>query len=418
MKKLVGRMLGKSSEDKTEPLDLSEPAPELELVPEDEPSLLLRDVYEDPETAHRMTIEINSDGIMIEGNDESQTISLNNPEEFKEIEHNIRCHIAKKISMLAPILAREDKQYLLDYTITVLKTLARDQEDRVRRILAEELKSTAYAPHDIVYELAWDTSPQVATPMLEYSPLLSDEALIEILSSTDLPWVSEAIARRTEVSEEVSDTIIATDNDQAIFELLQNDGASLSETGLDTIIEKAPEYEHWHHPLAYRPELTQNTMNRIASFISLAIFNQLEKEGRLSQNTLTGLRQSVNQRLRNLKLDRERTAETTTRDLFYHGRLDAERVGEAIEKNDEAFVAYAFSVLTRFSVEKVRKILTSNSPKAIVSLAWKAGINARDAIPLQLKIGKIKHTKVLHAREGTEFPMSENEMAEYLDFFS
>jgi len=425
MKRLIGKFFGKDGDagdsgTPHSPHDITRPTPrvsELELVP-NEPPLILKDVYEDKHRQHKVTIEVRSDGIRIDDEGNITNVDLNETSEYHQIELGMRSHIAKKIAMLAPLLMQEDKQYLLHYTIQVLKTLVNDQEDRVRRIIAEELKDKSAAPEEIIHELAWDVEPNVAVPVLEYSPLLSDDALVEILQTSDLPWLSESIAKRDALSARVSDEIIATDNNQAIYELLSNPGASISPDGLEQIIRKAPEVDYWHEPLAYRPELTQNTVNRIASFISLTLFRKLESEKRLPPDTLTHLRLAVNQRIQNLSLDRERSAEITTRDLFYHGRLDAARVLQSVEKNEEAFVAHALALLSRFSVEKTRRILTSGNPKAVVALAWQSGLSMRDAIPLQLKIAKIQHTNAIYAKDGIEYPLSEEKMTEYLDFFA
>ena len=426
---LLGKTPPKSADDSADKRDSH--VTELEFVPieddedyteeavESAPQLLLRDVYENPQTRHRLTIEINSEGITVDdGESHALTVPLDNQEELEKIEQDVRCHIAHKISLLAPLLAREEQHYLLDYTITVLKTLARDQQDRVRRIIAEELKSTPHAPYEVIEQLAWDQNQLVASPVLEYSPLLSDDMLTEIIATSELSWISESIAKRRNISARVSDSIIAQNHDAAIGNLLENESATLSEDGMEIIIDQAPDREQWHHALIHRPELSQRTVNRIAGFISNSLLRQLEDERRLAPSLLQQIRGTVGNRLRDYKLDRERTAEVTTQDLFYHGRLDAERIAEAIAKKDEAFVAHALSLLARFSVEKVRKILTSESPKAVTALAWKAGLSMRDALGLQLKISGIHHTKMLLARDGTEYPLSEKEMAEYLDFFA
>ena len=64
---------------------------------------------------------------------------------------------------------------------------------RVRAILAEEIKYLNCIPKDIALHLARDVESIVATPILEYSPLLSDADLIEIIASGPVQEVLVAI---------------------------------------------------------------------------------------------------------------------------------------------------------------------------------------------------------------------------------
>ena len=62
-----------------------------------------------------------------------------------------------------------------------LEILARDQLTRVRQILAEALKDVADAPPDIIKGLALDEELVVSGPVLEFSPVLTDDDLLEII---------------------------------------------------------------------------------------------------------------------------------------------------------------------------------------------------------------------------------------------
>jgi len=72
-------------------------------------------------------------------------------------------------------------------TYDVLDILVRDQVTRVRQVIAEALKDVADAPPDIIRLLAHDCEIVVAGPVLQYSPLLSDEDLLEIIGEVPIP---------------------------------------------------------------------------------------------------------------------------------------------------------------------------------------------------------------------------------------
>ena len=95
---------------------------------------------------------------------------------------DVRAELARKIARLMPDLSREEAVHVRDIAIEMLEKLARDQAPRVRAILAEEIKRLDCVPKTVVDRLAHDVEQIVAAPILEYSPLLSDVDLIEIIA--------------------------------------------------------------------------------------------------------------------------------------------------------------------------------------------------------------------------------------------
>ena len=65
------------------------------------------------------------------------------------------------------------------------------------QIVADEIKHCPSVPRRIVYDLARDVEIIVSAPVLEYSPLLRDEELLEIISGDTVQGAMRAISRRT-----------------------------------------------------------------------------------------------------------------------------------------------------------------------------------------------------------------------------
>lgn len=404
-----------SKNSKSEPRKTLSTPSTIEIIPH-EPVLILKDTFRS--TPEQQThLEITSEFITVEEAGVVTSIPISDADKYSEMDEEIRYHIARKIAILAPMLAEEDKQYLLSHTLKILEVLAEDQAARVRRIIAEEMKDSYHAPQEIIRQLAWDKEYEVARPVLEYSPLLSDLELIDILTTTHLPWVAEAISRRRSLSPQVSDTIIITEQDGAISNLLANDSINISDDGINDIINLAPQHEHWHVPLVCRHELTSNTVNRIAEFVSHTIFRQLEDENKIPAKNLTELKLAVHQRLKDRGWDRKRSAEILAEDLFYRGMLDSERVRLAVEEKDDEFVYYALTLMANCTYEQIRKVINAGDAKIITALCWQAGLSMRDAIQIQLRMGKIHHTKALYAKDGVEYPLPAAQMQNALNQF-
>src|SRR5882724_3073248 len=108
----------------------------------------------------------------------------------------VRQDLARKISRLAPGLSAQEQDRLRRATYEVLEILVRDQIVKVRQIIAETLKDVLDAPTEIIQLLARDYEIAVAGPILQFSPLLSDADLLEIIGRTPVAGAVEAVARR------------------------------------------------------------------------------------------------------------------------------------------------------------------------------------------------------------------------------
>lgn len=392
--------------------------PEAEIIPVAQSQLIMKDVYTDAEGG-RTAIELRSDGLSLESDTgEAQIIPLESVTTSEQVDDDIRAQIARKISLLLPALAESKKDQLLHHVFRVLKLLAEDQLPRVRRMIAEELRDSYAAPPELIRKLAWDEELEVAAPVLEFSPLLGDADLLEIIAHSDIPGVMEAISRRKEVSGDVTDAIIRSithskiskEDARVISTLLANKGARFREDTLEIIVDEAPRYEIWHEALVDRPELTSRTINKIARFVSEALIMEMEGKGMISPELGHNLTQAIASRLHNPHIDREKEADRQAIDLFTQGTLDAHYVMAALDNGEREFVVSALSLLADIPKSVTKKLIESADPKAMTALSWKAGIPMRDAIQLQLKLAKIPYTKLLYAREGTDYPMETEEM--------
>jgi len=67
--------------------------------------------------------------------------------------------------------------------------------------------------------------------------------------------------------------------------------------------------------------------------------------------------------------------------------------------------------------EAVAAALDTRSVKAIVALCWKAGLPVGIAVKVQTHIARVQPPAVLHARNGTDYPMSAASLRRQLEFF-
>lgn len=336
----------------------------------------------------------------------------------RDTDLGVRELLAQKIARLAPQLSQEARTQIRDLTIEVLETLARDEAIKVRRIVAEALKDLTDAPAHIIQELARDLEIKVAGPVLQYSPILTDDDLMEIISSGPIRGALTAIAKRRRIGDRLADAIVAAsvevpEETDTITDLLNNKSAQIREETLDLILEKAPSVEEWQEPLVKRPLLPMNAIKRLADFVSSSLFDLLTARPDLDKATAKAVAKAVKKRL---------AAEAKQRDAAENQATpppgDEEAMTGAIAGGKRDQVMAALGRDAGLNPVIVKKILTSMSAKAVTALAWKGKLTMRQALQLQLKIAGIPPHQALNPRGGTDYPLTTSEMEWQLELFT
>lgn len=343
----------------------------------------------------------------------------------RDREAAVRIDLAAKIARLAPGLSREAHERLRHMTHEVLEILVRDQVTRVRQVIAETLKDVADAPPEIIRLLARDSEIVVAAPVLECSPQLTDEDLLDIIAQAPIPGALAAIARRASVTPIVADAIGASPDVGAITALLANPSAQIREETLDRLIERAPDVTDWHRPLVERPTLPAAIAKKLAGFVADHLLRLLHERRDLDPATAREVAAVVKRRLAEepgetapVKSKPSTAAEALARArrLKNEGKLDAAAV-LAVAGSDRTFARAALSVLADLPVEVIDRVLSAHSPKGVTALAWKSGFDMRSAVKLQLQLGQIAPGATLKPRGDGGYPLSAEAMQWQLDFF-
>jgi uncharacterized protein (DUF2336 family) len=341
----------------------------------------------------------------------------------------VRADLADKIARLAPGLSRETHERLRKLTDEVLQILVRDQVTRVRQVIAETLKDVADAPPEIIRLLARDCELVVAGPVLECSPVLSDQDLLEIIAHTPIAGALAAIARRPGLPEPLADAIGGSVDEAAIAALLANPSAQIREETLDRIVDRAAHVAAWHRPLVERPRLSSGIAKKLAGFIADHLLRLLSERRDLDAATTAAVASVVKRRLGDgeakvraaapagAAASKAEDALARARQLMTHGKLDEAAV-LAAAGSDRAFARAALSVLAELPLEIVDRVLAAHSPKGVTALAWKSGFAMRAAHQLQLQLAQIAPAAALRPRQDGGYPLSAEAMRWQLDFFA
>lgn len=372
----------------------------------------------------------------------------------------VRGSLAEKIAHLSAGLNANETDKLRRMTYEALDKLARDQAVHVRQVISETLKDIADAPQPIIQQLARDTESVVSGPVLQYSPVLTEDDLLEIIEGSSGRGTLSFVSRRRNVGEKLADAIAASSDKDAISHLLGNKSAQIREETLDQLIDRAPDYPEWHEPLVERPTLTPTAAGKLARFVAENLISVLERRKDLKKDQLDAVREVVQRRIasgefekhddiatdakkikagndsanKTKKAEPKSDAKGTVADdgeeeegepafekaLAMHAKkkLTDKEVAKALAANDVKFARASLAVLAGISPDAVSKVLNTHSAKGVVSLAWKAGLPADLAVKIQVKLGHVPPSQTLNPRAGNQYPLSEDDMNWQLEFFT
>lgn len=339
-----------------------------------------------------------------------------------DADQEVRGALAEKIARLAPGLSADDRDKVGRLAYDTLEALARDQVTRVRRILAEALKDVAHAPPEVIRRLARDAEAKVSSPVLQFSPLLTDADLLEIIASNPVSARLCAISRRDGVNAPVADAIAGSNDTAAIGALLANPTAQIREQLLDQLIDRAESVEIWHVPLVHRPRLPTGAVAKLARFVADGLLKALQARRDLTPKAMDEVRRIVNRRLRR-KGSRSADADgaspedtlTMAIELQRAGRLDEQMIGEAVRTGDREFAIAALAVRSGLSADLIRKVVSERNAKGMVAITWKAGFSAKLAETLQLRLAQVNRRDIL-AADGANYPLAIATLEFQIDF--
>jgi uncharacterized protein (DUF2336 family) len=148
----------------------------------------------------------------------------------------------------------------------ILRMMARDATDLVRRALAVTLKSSPMLPRDVAMRLARDLD-NIAVPVLNFSPVFADEDLIDIARRGG-PVRQVAIAKRSTLSESVAGALIDVGCEEAVRLVCANDNANLSAKSMLGAIDRFGESETVLQAMAYRNALPMAVTEKLIHLVS------------------------------------------------------------------------------------------------------------------------------------------------------
>jgi len=168
----------------------------------------------------------------------------------------------------------------------IITRLSQDAEVAVRQAISWQIAHSPLLTPELADQLARDIGT-VAFPILRYAQL-EDEKLIEHLETAE-PRKALAIAGRKQLSAEVCDAVIGTDNVKAIAVLMGNTSAQVTDDALRTVLERYGLITSVSNAMAHRPALAADLVEKLVGLVSVGVRNYLVETHKLPRDAVDQL---------------------------------------------------------------------------------------------------------------------------------
>jgi len=283
-----------------------------------------------------------------------------------------------------------------------LLMLLDDPSPLVRQAMAEVFSRSPDAPATIVRALAAD-QPSIALPVLEYSPLLIDADLVDIVA-TGTSDMQCAIARRINLPSSVSAAIAEVGSAAAALELIENAYAELAPFSWDRIVER-----HGHLaaireamllleglPAATRAALAEKLSNTLAQFAAARNWLSPERAGRLADESRERSTISIAARSRGEDM------QGLVQHLRATGQLNAGLILRALLSGNLELFEAALAQLADLPLARVTALVHDRGNASLQALLVRAGLPESTFAAFRVALEASRETGYVDTTGGAE----------------
>jgi uncharacterized protein (DUF2336 family) len=260
----------------------------------------------------------------------------------------------------------------------ILRIMARDMTEMVRRALAVTLKDSAVVPRDVAMHLASDVAA-IALPILSFSPAFTDEDLAEVVRLGGAIR-QLAIARRPRLTPAVTDVIAEAGDEPAVHAACSNPGAEFSEGGLARVLERFERSERVLAAVALRSALPLSIAEKLIGLLAGELRNQLAERYGLAAGPAGELAELTRERATVDLVDeagRSADLKAFVAHLAKEGRLTSSLLLRAAAQGQMAIFEWGVAELACVPHHRTWLMIHDAGPLGLRAIYDRAGLPAR-----------------------------------------
>ncbi|MBF0562092.1 MAG: DUF2336 domain-containing protein [Alphaproteobacteria bacterium] len=254
----------------------------------------------------------------------------------------------------------------------IFRIMVRDAEVRVRQALSVHLKESGLVPRDVANSLARDVE-DVALPILQFSDVLTNEDLIEIVRGQGVEK-QKAVARRAHVDSDVAAALVDEGNEDVVVTLVTNQGADISELSLQKVVDRFGDSEAIQGPLVHRAKLPITVAERLVATVSERLRDHLLTHHELPPAVAADLVMQTRERA-TITLSSQSTEDEVqmlVAQLISNNRLTPSIILRAVCMGDMKFFEYSLAELAGVPVVNARILIHDSGDLGLRGIYTKA----------------------------------------------
>ncbi len=274
---------------------------------------------------------------------------------------------------IAP-LAEEDRARAQE----ILRVMAQDAAELVRRALAVTLKNSPLVPRDVALRLAKDVE-SIALPILGGSPAFTDADLAEIVRLGG-PVRQVVIAKRPRLSQTVTSSIAEYGVERAVEAACANDNADFAEQALQTVVQRFEQSERVLSAVAYRDALPLSVTEKLVHMVGDAVRDHLLDHHAVSAELALEIATGATERATVDLVDQVgRTADVKgfVAHLHKNDRLTASLLLRGLAHGHMTFLEWGLSELASVPHHRTWLMIHDAGPLGLKAIYDRAGLPAR-----------------------------------------
>lgn len=260
----------------------------------------------------------------------------------------------------------------------ILRIMAADAAELVRRALAVTLKSSPLMPRDVAIRLARDVE-SIAVPILGASPVFTDADLIEIVRLGG-PVRQMVIAKRPRVSRPVAEAIVEHGDERAVSAACANDNADMVEATLQQVLARFEKSERVLAAVAYRQSLPLAVTEKLITMVGEQLRDHLIRVQAVPAELAATVAAGAQERAAIDLIDQAGRAadmKAFVSHLNRHGRLTASLLLRGLAHGQMTFFEWGVAELAAVPHHRTWLMVHDAGPLGLRAIYERAGLPAR-----------------------------------------
>ena len=287
------------------------------------------------------------------------------PEQRASVAHRLCRRIA------LDVLSDDERKYAEE----IMAILADDAADLVRRTLSVTLRNSPILPREIALKLARDIEA-VAIPVLQDSPVFTEEDLIELVLSVTAAKQA-AIAARDSVSVTLTEVISEHGSVEAARALASNRGAEWTDRAYEDALRRHGGDEIVQAGLIRRDYIPMHIAEKMVSLVSGQLFDMLVNRHELPAQMAIDLAAGARERATIDLVEQAGRTHDLPRfvaQLNLNGRLSHSLIMRALCCGQMPFVEHSLAELSGVSHQRVWLMIHDAGPLGLQAVFDRAGL--------------------------------------------